>query len=67
MYKKRDQVMSMREKLIPIIQMVEEFEKESKPPVVQEVILARRHLEDARMRLGVALAMVDGEDPLGRK
>lgn len=27
----------------------------SKPPEVQELVLAQRHLEDARMRLGVAV------------
>jgi hypothetical protein len=37
------------------------------PPAVQEVVLAIRHLEDARMRLGVALAYVNGNDPLGQK
>ena len=35
----------------------------SKPPVVQELVLAQRHLEDARMRLGVAEAFHKGFDP----
>jgi len=36
-------------------------------PGVQEGVLAVRHLEDARMRLGVALAYVNGKDPLETK
>lgn len=40
---------------------------ETKPPVVQEVILAQRHLEDARMRLGVARTYVEGKNPLEGK
>lgn len=35
----------------------------AKPPVVQELVLAQRHLEDARMRLGVAEAYEKGFDP----
>jgi len=35
----------------------------SKPPEVQELVLAQRHLEDARMRLGVAEAFEKGLDP----
>lgn len=33
------------------------------PPAVQELVLAQRHLEDARMRLGVADAYYKGFDP----
>lgn len=36
---------------------------ENKPPVVQELILAQRAVEDARMRLGVALGFLKGDDP----
>jgi hypothetical protein len=32
-------------------------------PVVQEVVLAQRHLEDARMRLGVAECYEKGVNP----
>lgn len=32
-------------------------------PVIQELILAQRHLEDARMRLGVAMALEKGQNP----
>lgn len=35
----------------------------AQPPVVQEIVLAQRHLEDARMRMGVALTLLKGEDP----
>ena len=35
----------------------------SKPPEVQELVLAQRHLEDACMRLGVAECFVKGIDP----
>lgn len=34
---------------------------------IAELTLAKRHLEDARMRLGVALAIVEGKDPLGAR
>lgn len=36
----------------------------SKPPVVQELVIAKRALEDARMRLGVARALLNGDDPI---
>lgn len=39
----------------------------AQPPVVQEIVLAQRHLEDARMRLGVALALQKGFDPWATK
>lgn len=32
-------------------------------PAVQEIVIARRHLEDARMRLGVARTILEGNDP----
>lgn len=35
----------------------------SQPPVVQELVIAQRALEDARMRLGVALAYANDMDP----
>ena len=52
-----------RAKLSKRIKEIQELETQSKPPVVQELVLARRHLEDARMRLGVAMALERGEDP----
>lgn len=39
----------------------------SGPPIVQELTLAQRHLEDARMRLGVAQAYEKGLDPWANK
>lgn len=42
-------------------------ERKAEPPVVQEIVLARRHLEDARMRLGVAQALARGLDPFANK
>jgi hypothetical protein len=39
------------------------FEGKVQPPVVQEVVLARRAVEDARMRLGVAKTKLAGNDP----
>lgn len=38
-------------------------ERKATIPVVQEIVLARRAVEDARMRLGVALAYEKGLDP----
>lgn len=52
-----------RAKLSKRIHELQDLEKQSKPPVVQELVLARRHLEDARMRLGVAMALERGDDP----
>jgi hypothetical protein len=37
------------------------------PPAIQELVLATRDFESGRMRLGVALAYVNGQDPLGQK
>jgi len=44
-----------------------EVEALSRPPIVQELVLARRDMENARMRLGVALAMLKGHDPWSSK
>lgn len=40
-----------------------DLEKEAGPPIVQEIVLARRAVEDARMRLGVAIGYQNGDDP----
>ncbi len=37
-------------------------ERKAKPPVVQEIVLARRHLEDANQRLKRAYNMLPEED-----
>ena len=42
---------------------IERLARQSMPPIVQEVVLAQREAENARMRLGVALALVNGVDP----
>lgn len=43
------------------------FEGKHQPPVVQEVVLARRSAEEGRMRLGVAQAKYNGLDPWASK
>ena len=53
-----------------ISRMLERLKKDtenSKPPEVQELVLAQRHLEDARMRLGVSEAYHKGLDPWANK
>lgn len=55
----REQLTEMRGE---IVQMASE-----RPAYGAELTLAQRHLEDARMRLGVALAMTRGEDPFAFK
>jgi len=40
---------------------------EKRPEYGAELVLAQRHLEDARMRLGVALTITRGEDPFAHK
>lgn len=63
----KENLENLRYDLADLICDVEKAEETCVPPAVQEVVLARRHLEDARMRLGVALAFVNGKDPLGQK
>lgn len=53
----------LRQKLSKRIGQVQELEKELSPPAVQELVLVRRHLEDARMRVGVAMAYLNGDNP----
>lgn len=53
----------LRSKLAKRIYQVQELEKQVDAPAVQELVLARRHLEDARMRVGVAMAHLKGQDP----
>jgi len=60
-------VANIRTNLVTTITTVQDLILEAKPPVVQELVLAQRHLEDARMRLGVALAYEEGKDPLGQR
>lgn len=58
---------SLRESIADSIEEVKAITEYVKPPAVQEIVLAQRHLEDARMRLGLARTYVEGKDPLGRK
>jgi hypothetical protein len=58
-----DQMNMVREALAECREKVEVIAKDAKPPVVQEIILAQRHIEDARMRLGVARTLQQGNDP----
>lgn len=56
-------ITALRNLLTKDIEDCEEIESTTVPPAVQEVVLARRALEDARMRLGVALTYVNGNQP----
>lgn len=56
-------IVNQRQFLSSLIRNLEDAEKMARPPVVQEIVLARRHVEDARMRLGVALTYVKGHNP----
>lgn len=58
-----EQLVQHREVLTNEIRFAEVTEKKAAPPVVQEIVLARRAMEDARMRMGVALTRVRGQDP----
>lgn len=66
-FAKTDTLVALRTELAKTIASVQSYEGKYTPPVVQEVVLARRALEDARMRLGVALTLEQGFDPLGTK
>jgi hypothetical protein len=57
----------LREEITSQLTRLKEDIKNSKPPEVQELVLAQRHLEDARMRLGVAEAYHKGFDPWANK
>lgn len=57
----------LRETLSDCIEDVRVVAEHVKAPAVQEVILAQRHLEDARMRLGLARTYAQGKDPFGRE
>jgi hypothetical protein len=56
-------IVELRSALSSVLQQINDLEQLTTPPVVQEIVLARRHLEDARMRLGVALTYTKGENP----
>lgn len=56
-------ILNQREAISGVIRSIELLEKMVQPPIVQELVLARRHAEDARMRLGVALTYLNGQNP----
>lgn len=58
-----DDIKNLRNSLTADHTAIVEMIKTSSSPVVQELILAQRHIEDARMRLGVALGYEQGNDP----
>lgn len=60
-------IIEARAHLATEINNLKELEKQVAPPAVQELVLARRDLESSRMRLGVALTYLKGEDPFKGK
>lgn len=59
-----DQLDDMRNRISVLLKYNKvEMIGRSEPPVVQELVLAQRSLEDARMRFGVAEALLKGFDP----
>lgn len=57
-----EKIIAMREELTPLINKVQK-EADDRPRCGAEIMLALRHLQDARMRLGVALTIENGQDP----
>lgn len=63
-----DQLADIRNRISGLLKYTKtELVARSQPPIVQELVLAQRHLEDARMRFGVAEAMLKGHDPWSNK
>ena len=60
-----DGMNSIRSTLARELSTLSDLQKLTKPPVVQELVLAQRALEDARMRIGVARTLLQGENPYG--
>lgn len=56
----------LRDELTPLIVKTQK-EADDRPRSGAEIMLALRHLQDARMRLGVAEAMEKGLDPWANK
>ena len=63
MFDVQAEIVSIRKDLADAIHRIQELVPMVQPPIVQEIILAQRHAEDSRMRTGVALALLKGEDP----
>jgi len=53
----------IREQLTDTLQLIRQIEASATPPQVQEIVIARRAVEDARMRLGVSEAYGKEFDP----
>lgn len=58
---------SLRETLTDAIQEIRAMESVAKVPAIQELVLAKRDIESARMRLGLARTYVEGKDPFGNE
>jgi len=62
----QDRINAQREKLSEIIKELQDLSKD-RPANGAELTLALRHVQEARMWLGVARGMADGQDPWGVK
>lgn len=62
-----EQSNGLRDGLSTMAERIKVMEKVSDSPVVEELILARRAVEDARYRLGYAGAYARGLGPLAHK
>lgn len=60
-------LVELRSTAADLIRSTQKAQETLVPPAVQEVVLATRAFEEGRQRLGVALAYVNGQDPLGNK
>ncbi len=58
-----EQLQDLRRHLSVLIHDARSLGRQCEPPVIQEIVLAVRHAEDARLRLGVAEAYARGLDP----
>ena len=56
---------SIRSTIARELDTLSDLQKLTKPPVVQELVLAQRALKDARMRIGVARTLLKGEITYG--
>ena len=63
MFDVQEEIIAIRNEQSTLINRIKNLAGMTKPPVVQEIILAQRATEDSRMRLGVALGYHRGTDP----
>jgi hypothetical protein len=54
---------SVRKDLAKTINDLKTLESQSKTPIIQELVLARRDAESSRMRTGAAMTYEKGQDP----